>query len=89
MGDSRERQVACENEIPKGQELSCNKLTAGIGGEKGKKRGAGLKKMKLSLYSCIPSTSPALHNHWLLLVCLFTYNILGEAQIFKSPTVGK
>ena len=35
----------------KGQELSYNKLTAGIGGEKGKKRGAGLKEMKLSLYS--------------------------------------
>ena len=31
---------------------------------KAKKQGVGWKKMQLSLNTAVPSTSPALHNHW-------------------------
>ena len=43
--------------------------TAGIEGEKGKKKRVGRKCNVL--HTAVPSTLPALHHHWLLLSCSF------------------
>ena len=78
---SRERQVTRESEIPKSQELAkqhkawnlrereMQDTQAQLGSEERRaKNGEQGGRKCYFLYTAVPSTSPALHNHWLLLV---------------------
>ena len=66
--------MTCESGIPKrSSRANVEQETYGnvtIGGEKGKKTGSRVEE-NATFYIPVPSMSPALRNHWLLLVLEF------------------